>query len=514
MRGIMSEQNQELPYSKHMNDWGLKTGRIIVVDDDQEMRSLLNDLLNSRGYDVIGCASANEALESLHKREVNALAESREMDVDLVISDLNMPGMNGLEFIEKFRSLYPQIPFILITAFGSIETAVQAIRKGAFDYITKPFKLSEISVHVDRAIEFRGLQKENNALRREMNQNQVFAQMVGKSSGMQEVFDLIKRVSQANANILIQGESGTGKERVARAIHDLGPRSSKAFVAINCTSIPENLLESELFGSVENINGQLIRKPGLFVEAQGGSIFLDEIGDMNLALQAKLLRCIQEKKIRAVGDTQDVNIDVRVIAATHKDLKSSIKNASFREDLYYRLSVIPILIPPLRHRREDIPLLAEHFLMKYRISNHSKVRGFTKEAMSKLMGYHWEGNVRELENVIERAVVLAPSELITEKDLPQVEQSTADTFFSQAVNHLPTLEDLERRYMKFVLDKIGGRKEKAAQILGINRRTLYRKEREYGFVNESSDSIHGGVDEVLKADTHAESDSVQINHSI
>lgn len=467
-----------------------KKHHILVIDDDGEMRSLVADFLRAEGHQVSESRLASEALRRVTDGEFAGSSANPQLaltaGLDLVISDLNMPEMTGIEFISKFREVAPFVPVILITAFGTIETAIEAIRRGAFDYTTKPFKLAEMSVTVARALRFRDLHVENNRLQTEIERSHSFAKIIGKSPGMQEVFDLIRRVAPANANVLISGESGTGKERVARAIHEEGPRRVKPFVAINCTAIPETLLESELFGHAKGaFTGAITRKRGLFEEAEGGTIFLDEIGDMDLALQAKLLRVIQERKLRAVGETQDREIDVRIIAATHKDLKSSIKNGSFREDLYYRLAVIPIVIPPLRHRREDIPLMAEHFLKKYASVNHSPVTGFTKEAMAKLMAMPWEGNVRELENVIERAVVLARADKIDVAELPNVAQGDVESFFAATQGGaLPTLEDIERRYIKFVLEKTGNRKEKAAQILGVNRRTLYRKERDYGFVTD------------------------------
>lgn len=452
---------------------------ILVIDDDAAMRSLLSDFL-SHDAKVSEFPLATKALEFL--------TQAGPDDVDLIISDINMPEMTGTEFVAKAKELLPKVPVVLITAFGSIESAIDAIRKGAFDYIVKPFQLTEIGLTVDRALRFRELESENRRLKEAIRQSNSFSDIVGKSPGMQQVFDLVSRVSQATANVLIMGESGTGKERVARAIHNLGPRSKKAFVAINCTAIPESLLESELFGHAKgSFTGAIGRKRGLFEEAEGGTIFLDEIGDMDASMQAKLLRVIQERKIRPVGDTVDKPIDVRIIAATHKDLKAAIKDGRFREDLYYRLSVIPIVIPPLRHRPEDIPLLADYFLEKYAAANASKVRAFSPEAMRALVGMSWEGNVRELENVVERAVVLSRTDRIEPTDLPRPETSDAETLLAQASAQMPTLDELERRYMKLVLEKTGGRKEKAAQILGVNRRTLYRKEREYGFVDASAD---------------------------
>jgi two-component system response regulator HydG len=461
-------------------------GRIVVVDDDQEMRSLLQDYFESEGYTVYAFPIATDALAAMGPQG-RLSAETLDGDIDAVISDIKMPQMDGIEFTQQLRGIRPEIPIILITAFGSIETAITAMREGAFHYVIKPFKLAEMSVNLERALEHRKLQRDNTALRKEVKGSWKLGGIIGKSAGMKEVFDLIQRVSQATANVLIAGESGSGKEMVARAIHDSGPRSNKPFVAINCTAIPETLLESELFGHAKgSFTGAIQRKRGLFEEAEGGTLFLDEIGDMNVALQSKLLRVIQERKVRAVGENVTKNVDVRIIAATHKDLKTAMKDGRFREDLFYRLSVIPIVIPPLRHRKEDIPLLAEHFLRKYAAMNNNRVKGFTKRAISKLMNFRWEGNVRELENIVERAVVLASQPLIDEGEIPNSESVNPEQFFGETVRDLPTLEQLEARYMRVVLDKTAGRKDKAAQILGINRRTLYRKEREYGLISADS----------------------------
>ncbi len=457
--------------------------QILVIDDDREMRSLLKDFFSELGFAISEYSSASQALAKIHNDHgMNA------EEIDLIISDINMPGMSGLEFTETFKKINAKVPIILITAFGSIETAIDSIRKGAFDYIVKPFKLEELSVTVERALEFAQLRRENKILRDEIKQSHGFSGIIGKSQSMQEVFDLIKRVAPAQANVLISGESGTGKERVARAIHDLGPRAKKPFVAINCTAIPDTLLESELFGHAKgSFTGAIQRKKGMFEEADGGTVFLDEIGDMDQALQAKLLRVIQEKRIRLVGENVDRPIDVRILAATHKDLKAAIKNGSFREDLYYRLSVIPIVIPPLRHRPEDIATLAEHFFKKFAAENASRMQGFTKEAMQRLILMPWEGNVRELENLVERCVVLGKGNFIEAADLPSVKVDETDTFFAQTSGTMQTLEEVEKRYIRFVLEKSGGKKEKAAQILGVNRRTLYRKEREYGWVADEED---------------------------
>lgn len=468
-------------------------GKVVVVDDEQEMRSLLQDYLQGEGYETHGFPLATDALEALSPGGALG-ADQAEGDIDVIISDIKMPQMDGLEFTSRVQQLRPEVPVILITAFGSIETAIEAMRRGAFHYVVKPFKLAEMGVQTDRAAEHRKLQRDNTALRQEVKKSFSMGNVIGKSNSMKVIFELVSRVSHATANVLITGESGSGKEMVARAIHQGGPRASKPFIAINCTAIPESLLESELFGHAKgSFTGAIQRKRGLFEEAEGGTLFLDEIGDMNPLLQSKLLRVIQERKVRAVGDNVDRPVDVRIIAATHKDLKTAIRDGRFREDLFYRLSVIPIVIPSLRNRRDDIPLLAEHFLKKYSAMNNSRVKGFTKRAVAKLMEQKWEGNVRELENVVERAVVLSSSPLIDEADIPTAETQNAETFFSGAIEDFPTIAQLEERYIKVILEKTAGRKDKAAQILGINRRTLYRKEREMGLVpadspEEESDS--------------------------
>lgn len=456
---------------------------VLVIDDDVQMTSVLKDFLESQGLDARIYNSAVTAWEELQSRR-----SFQPDDVHLILTDLRMPGMDGLSFIEKCHHEFPRIPVILMTAFGSIENAVEATKRGAFHYVTKPFKLDELSLNVDRALLLRRLAVQNAHLRKEFRSAHAFAGIIGKSAAMQQVFDLIQRVSGSPANVLIQGESGTGKELVARAIHRLGPRSSKPFVAINVTAIPETLLESELFGHAKgSFTGADKAKRGLFEEADGGTLFLDEIGDLDMALQAKILRVLQEKRIRPVGENQEKSVDVRIVTATHKDLKQAIRDGRFREDLFYRLSVIPIVLPPLRHRPEDIALLAYHFLDKFNAMNGTQIQGFSREALRKLMSLPWEGNVRELENIIERSVVLCRKTEIDSDDLPSGDQQNPESLFAQVSEELPTLEDFEKRYIRFVLDKTGGKKEKASHILGINRRTLYRKEREYGWVEESEE---------------------------
>lgn len=461
-------------------------GNIAIIDDDHEMTRLISDYLRSKGYSPHEFTDPEQAIRELSDTGTLA-AQSPGGEIDAIISDIRMPGIDGISLTEKLKELRPEIPVILITAYGSVETAVEAMHKGAFHYLIKPFKLTELEIHLARAVEFRNLKKDNSALRAEVKKTWSFGNVIGKSDGMKSIYDLVSRISGANSNVLITGESGTGKEMIAKAIHESGPRAAKPFVAINCTAIPENLLESELFGHAKgSFTGAIQRKRGLFEEANGGTIFLDEIGDMNVLLQSKLLRVIQERKIRAVGENNSIDVNVRVIAATHKDLKSAMRDGRFRDDLYYRLSVIPVQIPPLRHRREDIPLLAEHFLKKYSAMNHMKARGFTRRAVAKLMNMKWEGNVRELENVVERAVVLCNSSLVDEGDIPTPETLSAEEFFGEATRDFPSLTKLEERYIRLIMEKTGGRKDKASQILGINRRTLYRKEREYGLVAANS----------------------------
>ncbi len=461
----------------------MSQGFVVVIDDDPQMRSLLVDHLELTEYHVKPFADGLEAMQFLMGNSPEA------QQVELVLTDLRMPEMDGLSVLHQLKPLRPLLPVIIMTAHASIETAVEGLRKGAFDYITKPFKLAEISHVIERALSYGRLQRQNKTLASELKRNWSRNDIIGKSSAMQSIFDLIERVAPAQSSILITGESGSGKEVVAKAIHARSPRAKKPFVAINCTAIPNTLLESELFGHAKGaFTGATERKKGLFEEADGGTLFLDEIGDLDVALQAKLLRVLQERKIKPVGDTQMKDIDVRIIAATHKDLKKAIIEKNFREDLYYRLSVIPIVVPPLRHRQEDIPLLAQHFLNKYAVLNNKLVTGFNFNTMEKLIAMPWPGNVRELENLIERLVVLTPHSVIQVNEIPLPDDKTFESFYGQSTEDSPTLEELEKRYIRMILNKTADKKEKAAQILGINRRTLYRKEKEFGFATGEEDS--------------------------
>ncbi len=457
-------------------------GRILVVDDDQEIREMLFDYLTSMNYEVIMYEDAVRAYKDLSQGFVG-LSYSPS-SIDAIITDLSMPGMNGIEFIQKVKKIDTQAAIILITAFGTIESAIEATKVGAYSYIVKPFKLNELELTLRRAIAHSRLQKENIVLKQEVKKSWKFGRIIGKSKAIKKVLDLVERVANATANVLITGESGTGKEIIAKAIHENGSRQDKPFVAVNCSAIPENLMESEFFGHVKgSFTGAYADKAGLFEEASGGTLFLDEIGDLDLGLQAKLLRVLQERTIKPVGSTKMKKIDVRVITATHKDLSEAIKSGEFREDLYYRLCVIPVKVPSLKERREDIPLLAEHFLTKYSALNNSGVVGFTAEATKKLIMHDWAGNVRELENLIERLSVLSRNKYIDASEISTRESNSSEAFYSQAVSNWPTIDRLEKKYIEAVLEKVEGKKERAAKILGINRRTLYRKEKEYQHYN-------------------------------
>jgi DNA-binding NtrC family response regulator len=441
---------------------------ILVVDDDAAMREMLVSLMEEEGLECASAGSGEAALEKL-----------RETEFDVVLSDIRMAGKDGLELTGELRELRPDTPVILMTAFGSIDSAVDALRAGAFDYVTKPFKREAILASLERALERRALEDENRRLRRAVDRTSRFGDMIGASPAMHEVFALIRKVAGTRSNTLITGESGTGKDLVARALHFSGPRARSPFVPINCTAMPEGLLESELFGHVRGaFTGAHTAKKGLFEEANHGTLFLDEIGDLPLGLQGKLLRVLQAREIRPVGGNRTVSIDVRIITATNRDLKEAIAAGLFRKDLYYRLNVIPIHIPPLRERPEDIPLLAEAFVRKHA---GDEPRTLSRGAIERLTRCRWDGNARELENAIERTLVLSPSTEIRADDLRLVDvfddvaAPAADGLVERALDDQLTLRQLDDLYTEQVLRMTGGNKVKAARILGINRRTLYRR---------------------------------------
>ena len=442
---------------------------LMIVDDDASMREILAKVLAEEGHAVRQAGSASEALEGI-----------RDEPVDVVLSDIRMPGMDGLAFLGKLQKAFPEITVVMMTAFGTVDSAVEAMKQGAYDYISKPFKMDEVCIVLARAVEDKRLRSELSAVRRLLDQEFEFDNLVGKSAGMQEIFDLIRRVADTPATILITGGSGTGKELVAKALHFNSARKGGPFVAVNCSAIPEDLLESELFGHVKgSFTSAVSDKTGLFVEANEGTLFLDEISEMPLGMQAKLLRVLQESEVRRVGDTKSIRIKTRVVAATNQDLASAIRDGSFREDLFYRLNVIPISIPDLKSRPEDVPLLAEHFLQKYEELS-GEPRHLSHEALRALMKYAWPGNVRELENAIERAVILARTDEIRVDDLPPELRSDEVVSLRKASEQGATLEDLERDYILMILDRCSGNQTKASDLLGIDRRTLYRKLQRYG----------------------------------
>ncbi len=442
--------------------------QILIVEDDPEMLALVSEHLEDEGHEVVGSRHGAEAIAILRTRRF-----------DSVLSDLRMPGVDGMEVLKAARELQPDTPVILITAFGTIETAIQAIRQGAFDYVTKPFSLDEIGLLVGKALEHRRLREENRRLREEVAGRYRLHNLLAVSPIMQGVFALIRQAAPGDANVLIAGESGTGKELVAKAIHYNSPRAERPFVPVNCAAMPAGLLESELFGHVKGaFTGAVGTRRGLFREAAGGTLFLDEIGDMPPELQSKLLRAIEDRAVRPVGSDETVPVDLRLVAASNKDLAARIREGQFREDLYYRLAVIPVTLPPLRERREDIPLLAEHFLRRALESAGKRGIAFTPEAMAAMLRHPWPGNVRELENVVERAVTLTVGDRVSPQAL-LLDASPAPAPGSLLAHMAgrPSLQQLADEYTTLVLRETGGDKAKAAEILKVSKRTLYRWEK-------------------------------------
>jgi len=447
--------------------------RILVVDDEQSMREFLEIFFRREGYDVTTAADVDSAVMRIEND-----------DFDVVISDMQMPGRSGLDLLGIVNEVSPETVFIVITAFASTDSAIGAMRQGAYDYITKPFRVDEIRMTVQKALEKKLLATENRRLRSELQVRSRSRSIIGNSPRMQRVYELISQVAGTKTNVLISGESGTGKELVARAIHDQSDRADKPFVAVNCGAIPENLLESELFGHVKGaFTGAFQNKQGLFEVADGGTLFLDEVGELSVPLQVKLLRAIQEKTIRRVGGTADTRIDVRIISASNRDLYAEVSQGRFREDLYYRLNVIQVQLPPLRERTEDVPLLVHHFVEKYSAELGKPIEGVSREASQRLAAYDYPGNVRELENVIERAVALARGPQIDEENLPPSLLGESDRPVPTRVSGEGVdLEELMNSYEKTLLSEAlaaaGGVKKRAAQLLGISFRSFrYRLEK-------------------------------------
>lgn len=444
--------------------------RILVLDDESEMGAFLIDLLRDEGYSAEAYQRGPEVLTALEKNSA-----------DLLITDLMMDGMKGMEVLRLAKQRDPNLAVVMITAFGTIESAVEAMRSGAFYYLTKPFKSADLLFLVEKALEEKHLRTEIQRLQREVESHYHFDQLIGKSAAMQEVFDLVDRVKDSPVNILLTGESGTGKDVLARTLHYQSSRRQAPFVPINCAAIPEQLLESELFGYVRGAFTDARKdKKGLFVEADGGTLFLDEVGELPFLLQAKLLRVIEDKEVRPLGATKGEKVDVRIIAATNRDLRGTVEHGEFRQDLFYRLSVVDIHLPSLRERPEDLPLLLQHFMT--RSSVISQVRRLSADALRLLLNYPWPGNVRELENTIERALVLCRGEEITPADLPSHLTNSKPQMagLQDALVRRRALADLEREYILLALEFTEGKKKEAADLLGIDRKTLYRKLEEYG----------------------------------
>ncbi len=454
----------------------MSTARIFVVDDDMVARDLLAEALRKEGHDVEAFSKGAEAIE-----------RGKQTRVDLVLTDIRMEGVDGLTVLKEFKRFSPDTSIVLLTAFGSLEGAIEAIKQGAYDYLAKPFKKEDIRLVVQRSLEHCRLVRENARYRDELRSREPWSQLVGSSPAMLEVYKLVARVSEGRSTVLIEGESGTGKELIARAIHSNSPRRDKPFIPVNCGALPDNLLESEMFGYEKGaFTGATGAKAGLFEAANGGTLFLDEIGDLGASLQVKLLRAMQEQEVRRVGGTTSVKVDVRIIAATNRDLAQLVKEGKFRDDLYYRLNVVRIALPSLAERREDITILAHHFLQKY-AGPPSHVKGFLPETLTLLKQHRWPGNVRELENAVERAVSLSHGPLLLPEDLPEAVRTGANA--TESVNDeatgtepeaLLTLDEVEKRHLARVLRETKGNKVKAAKILGIDRRTLYRMAERFG----------------------------------
>lgn len=443
---------------------------ILVVEDDSAMRELLVESLNDEGYLTSNASNGREGV-----------AVVRDQHVDLVITDLRMPDLDGLDMVRELRTLDSHPDVITITAFGTIDTAIKAMKLGAFDYITKPFEIDQLLISVERALRDRNLRCEVTRLRQEVASRYGFGNIIGHSEAMQEVFELIRRLKDSPVSVLITGESGTGKEMVAKALHFNGARADKAFIAVNCAAIPDNLLESELFGYKKGAftDAKSDRK-GLFKQADGGTLFLDEIGELPVQLQAKMLRVLQEREVTPLGSSEPIPIDVRVISATNSSLTEMLEEGSFRSDLYYRLNVVQIDIPPLRARQQDILPLATHLLEKAAKAANKAIPRITSEAAKLLIGSSWPGNVRQLENVIERAVALSQRDEIRSEDLPlSLKDEPNLEWIRFASEQEMTVSELEKSYILHVLDQEKGNKSRAATKLGLDRKTLYRKLEDY-----------------------------------
>ncbi|MEP6847916.1 MAG: sigma-54 dependent transcriptional regulator [Acidobacteriota bacterium] len=440
---------------------------VLIVEDEELMRSILRQLLEGVGYAVFSADSAETAVEIFASNEIA-----------VTLTDIKMAGKDGLELLVEIKAIDESAVVIIMTAYSSVDSAIAALRQGAYDYVTKPFVNDDLLKTIENATAHRQLFQENRVLRRELRKQYNFAEIVGKSDKLQEVFDLVNKVADTNANVLVRGESGTGKELIARSIHFNSSRSDKPFLAVNCGALPESLLESELFGHTKgSFTGAVADKKGLFRSVAGGTLFLDEVGEMPQSLQVKLLRALQEHEVTPVGSSTPQKFDARIIAATNRDLEAEVTEGRFREDLFYRLNVLEIVVPPLRERREDIPLLVKHFLAKTGPQGVRKV--ISEEALAAIAGYDWPGNVRELENAMERAVIVSDDEIDVDSLPPKIRSNVGAHETRDPDGFRPTLDQMEKRYIADILKAVKDDKTSAANILGIDLSTLYRKLKRY-----------------------------------
>jgi two-component system response regulator HydG len=446
--------------------------KILVVDDEPSHRQMLEAVLTADGYEVQQANDGQEAINSVEERFY-----------DLILMDVRMSRVSGIEALKKIKELSPGIPVIIMTAYASVSTAVDALKSGAYDYLTKPLDIEELKILIAKALRQRQLEQENVYLRERLGDRFDFSNIIGRGSAMRDLFETIALVAPTEATVLIVGESGTGKELIANAIHQNSPRKDRPFIKVNCAALPETLLESELFGHEKGaFTGALARKRGRFQLAHSGSIFLDEIGEMSPTTQTKILRVLQEREFEPLGGTQTVKVDTRVVTATNKNLEEEIREGRFREDLYYRLNVVTLEVPPLRERREDVSLLTDFFLKQYAEKNQRLIKGFTPRAMDLLMRHGWPGNVRELENVVERAVIMARGDMISQAEFPDTFRDLKAQEDQVGIDLTPgrSLKEMEREMILRTLEEAGGNRTRSAEILGISRRTLQLKLKEYG----------------------------------
>ncbi len=452
-------------------------GKVLVVDDEQSMCELIDTDLRLRGMESSWCTSANDALRTVQEQEF-----------DVVLTDVRMPGTDGLQLCRQITDNRPDIPVVVMTAFGSLETAVAAIRAGAYDFVTKPIEMDLLALTIERACKHSQLQNQVKVLSEAVQRTGRFGEMLGDSQVMHGLYDQLARIADSEASVLITGESGTGKELVARSIHQKSRRVEKPFVAVNCAALSETLLESELFGHSKGaFTDARTERKGLFLEAEGGTLLLDEMGEMPMAMQVKLLRALEENRVRPVGSDKEIPFDVRILTATNRDLESAVEENRFREDLYYRINVIQVELPPLRSRGTDVLLLSQHYVEQFAKRAKKEIVGISEQAAEKLLSYSWPGNIRELRNIMERAVALTRFDKIAVEDLPEKIRNyqSSQVFIGGAdPTELVSMEEVERRYILHVLDTVDQNKTLAARVLGLDRKTLYRKLKQYGVDND------------------------------